>query len=191
MVETITPVVHGTRRRFKVAVAIHTAGATLSAGVLGVLLGSAGAAFGLEWNDVGIAVIVVVGAVYIAREAIGLQIPLPQLRRQVPEWWRTFFSPRTAAALYGLGLGAGFFTYLSFGTFAAVAAAALTSGDPLVGAALCAPFGAARGVAVIVAANPTSIDRLEEAALTRLPRATNAAALVVLTGISAAALLVS
>jgi len=191
MVETITPVVHGTRRRFKVAVAIHTAGATLSAGVLGVLLGSAGAAFGLEWNDVGIAVIVVVGAVYIAREAIGLQIPLPQLRRQVPEWWRTFFSPRTAAALYGLGLGAGFFTYLSFGTFAAVAAAALTSGDPLVGAALCAPFGAARGVAVIVAANPTSIDRLEAAALTRLPRATNAAALVGLTGVSAAALLVS
>jgi len=191
MVETITPVVHGTRRRFAAAVAMHTAGSTLSAAVLGVLLGGAGAALGLEWDAAGIAVIVVVGAVYTAREAFGLRVPLPQLRRQVPEWWRTFFSPRTAAVLYGLGLGAGFFTYLSFGTFAAVAAAALTSGDPFVGAALCAPFGAARGVAVMVAANPISIDRLEATALTRLPRATNAAALAVLTGVSGAALLVS
>jgi hypothetical protein len=191
MVETITPVVHGTRRRFAEAIALHTAGATLSAAALGVLLGGAGAAFGLEWDGAGVAVIAAVAAIYAAREAFGLPVPLPQLRRQVPEWWRTFFSPRAAAALYGLGLGAGFFTYLSFGTFAAVAAAALTSGDPLVGAALCAPFGTARGISVVVAANPISIERLEAAALTSVPRATNAAALLGLIGVSAATLLFS
>jgi cytochrome c biogenesis protein CcdA len=189
MVETITPVVHGTRRKYLSAVLLHTLGATISAGLLGVLLGGMGAALGLEWNAAGVAVIAIVGAIYAGREAFGWPVPLPQMRQQVPEWWRTFFSPRTAAALYGLGLGAGFFTYLSFGTFAAVAAAALTSGDPLVGAALCAPFGAARGLAVAVSANPVSIDRLEAAASTRLPRAANAVALVGLTGISAAALL--
>ena len=191
MVETITPVVHGICRRFASAVLVHAVGATLSAAVTGVLLGGAGAALGLKWNTAGVAAIVVVGAAYAGREAFGWRVPLPQLRRQVPEWWRTFFSPRTAAALYGLGLGAGFFTYLSFGTFAAVAAAALTSGDPIVGAALCAPFGAARGLAVAVAASPVSIDRLEETALTTLPRAANAAALLALTGMGGAALLMS
>ena len=191
MVETITPVVHGTRRRYVSAVAIHTVGASLSATALGVLLGGAGAALGLEWNTAGVAVIALIAVVYAGREAFGWPVPLPQLRRQVPEWWRTFFSPKTAAALYGLGLGAGFFTYLSFGTFAAVAAAAVTSGDPLVGAVLCAPFGAARGLAVAVSVNPASVEWIEAAALTRLPRAVNAAALVWLTGISGAGLLIS
>jgi hypothetical protein len=191
MVETITPVVHGTRRKYASAVGLHAIGSTLSAGALGVVLGGAGAALGLEWNAAGIAIIALFGTIYAGREAFGWPVPLPQLRRQVPEWWRTFFSPKTAAALYGLGLGAGFFTYLSFGTFAAVAAAAFTSGDPVLGAALCAPFGAARGLAVAVSANPISIDRLEAAALTALPRAINTASLAGLATISGAALLIS
>ena len=191
MVETITPVVHGTRRRYATAVALHTTAATLSAAVLGLALGGIGAALGLEWNAAGVAVIFLFGAIYAGREAFGWPIPLPQFRRQVPEWWRTFFSPQAAAGLYGLGLGAGFFTYLSFGTFAAVAAAAVTSGDPLLGAALCAPFGAARGIAVAVSVNPNSVERLEAAALTPLPRAVNAAALMGLMGMSGAAFLMS
>ena len=190
MVETITPVVHGTRRRYTAAVGLHSLGATLSAGALGTLLGGIGALLGLQWNVAGITVIIAVSGIYACREVFGWPVPLPQLRRQVPEWWRTFFSPRTAATLYGLGLGAGFFTYLSFGTFAGVAAAAVTSGDPIVGAVLCAPFGAARGLAVGVSSNPGSIDRLEAAAPTRLPSVVNAAALVGLAGAGGVALLV-
>jgi hypothetical protein len=188
MVETITPVVHGTRARFVTAVALHALGATLSAAALGFVLGGVGALLGLEWNAGTVAVVAFVALLYGAREMFRWRIPLPQLRRQVPEWWRTFFSPHSSALLYGFGLGAGFFTYLSFGTFAAVGAAAIASGDPLVGAALCAPFGLARGLAVAVSANETSIDRLEDVALTSVPRFVNAGALAGMSATCALAL---
>ena len=47
-----------------------------------------------------------------SRASSGLPVPVPQLRRQVPDWWRTFFPPHVAAFLYGIGLGPGFLTYL-------------------------------------------------------------------------------
>ena len=93
--------------------------------------------------------------------------------------------PPAAAFLYGLGLGVGFLTFLTFGTFVAVATGALVSGDPLLGAAVCAPFGAARGLSVLVTRRASSaeaaaraVDRLEAAANGRGPRMVNAAALL-------------
>jgi hypothetical protein len=76
---------------------------------------------------------------------------VPQLRRQVPDWWRTFFPPHVAAFLYGVGLGPGFLTYLGHGTLVVVSVAAVASGHPLVGAALLAPFGLARGLGPVLA----------------------------------------
>ena len=99
---------------------------------------------------------------------------VPQLRRQVPDWWREFFPWPVAAFLYGAGLGVGFFTYLSHGTLVVVALAALASGDPLVGAAIVRPFGLVRGLSAARAARVRSqqesqrlVDRL--AAVARGP----------------------
>jgi hypothetical protein len=69
----------------------------------------------------------------------------------VPDWWRTFFSFGPAAFLYGMGLGIGFLTFLAHGTLVVVSAAAVASGRPLLGAALLAPFGLARGLSALVA----------------------------------------
>jgi hypothetical protein len=69
----------------------------------------------------------------------------------VPDWWRTFFSWPASSALYGAGLGIGFFTYLAHGTLLVVAVGAAASGSPLVGAVLLAPFGLARGLSPVVA----------------------------------------
>ena len=123
-----------------------------------------------------------VATLYALRESLRLPIPVPDRHRQVPEWWRTFYSPPVAAALYGLGLGVGFLTYLSFGTYVAVAAAALFFGDPLLGAALCAPFGLARGLSVIAWSLGTSspndaLVRIENLSSTKVPRVVNALAL--------------
>src|SRR5919197_4832588 len=185
MVQTITPVVHGgSRMKWAVSVALHALGATVSASVLGAGLGVAGLALGAPWGRWGIALIGAVATAYAARELIGVPLPLPQLRRQVPEWWRTFFSPRMSALLYGAGLGVGFVTYLSFGTFAAVVAAAVVSGRPLLGLALVAPFGLARGLAVTVVASGRTgdavnrvVDRLDHMAVSRVPRIANGLAL--------------
>ncbi|MGH2675482.1 MAG: MauE/DoxX family redox-associated membrane protein, partial [Actinomycetota bacterium] len=115
----------------------------------------------------------------------GLPVPLPELRRQVPEWWRSAFSPGTAGFLYGLGLGVGFATHLRHGTLVAVAAAALSSGDPLLAAGAMAGFGLARSLAVtvaLVARDRQSAESLtallERLALRAGPRILNGATLV-------------
>jgi hypothetical protein len=188
MVETISPVVHGGRRsRYLVTVAAHVAGAALAAALAGAGLGGIGALLGAPWGAGGPILVAAVAALYGLREAVGAPLPVPAGRRQVPDWWRTFFSPPVAAFLYGAGLGIGFLTFLSFGTYVAVAAAALATGHPLVAAGLCLPFGIARGLSVLVASGSTSapraaavVDRLQELAATPVPGIVNAGALAAL-----------
>lgn len=192
MVETIVPVVHGdSRRRYLASVALHTLGATLAAVAFGALLGGTGLLLGAPWGLAGAVLVAVVSLVYAAREGVGLRVPLPCRRRQVPQWWRTFFSPPVTAFLYGLGLGVGFLTFLTYGTYVAVSVAALVIGSPLLGALLLAPFGLARGISVLLAARTSSsegaavlVDRLQAIGLTRLPRTVNAAALTALAAIA-------
>jgi hypothetical protein len=155
MVETITPVVHGGRGRW---VALHVVGATLTAGLLGAVLGAGGLLLGAPFGRAGLVGLGAVALVYAAGVLAIVEVPVPQLRRQVPSWWRTFFSPRVTAFLYGAGLGVGFLTYLSTGALVVVAVAALVSGEPWLGAILLAPFGLARGLSAIVAANVRSAD---------------------------------
>src|SRR5215210_6058237 len=117
MVETISPVVYGTRARWISALALHAVGAAATAAAFGAAIAAAGA----------VAVVVLV-AVYGARELVGLPIPVPQLRRQVPDWWRTYFGRPFAAFLYGAGLGVGFLTYLGHGTLLVVAVGIAATG---------------------------------------------------------------
>src|SRR5918996_3012723 len=89
MVEPITPVVHGgNRRKWGIAVAAHTLGAALSAAALGAALAGAGRALGAPWGLPGLVVVAGVGVLYAARELLGLRVPVPERRRQVPEHWR-------------------------------------------------------------------------------------------------------
>jgi hypothetical protein len=157
MVETITPVVHGGRRtRWGLLLLLHTAGATASAAAFGALLGVVGALLGAPWGLASVLLVAVAAAAYLAREALGVRVPVPQLRRQVPDWWRSFFPFAPAAFLYGVGLGVGFLTYLTHGTLVVVATAAVAAGRPLTGALLLAPFGLARGLSAIVARNAST-----------------------------------
>ena len=151
MAETITPVVHGgSRRAWAVSLVVHVFGAVIAAAALGALLGELGALLGAPWGRAGAIAVAAVAGAYVVAE-FGIGVPVPQLRRQVPDWWRTFFPPRVAAFLYGIGLGPGFLTYLTHGTLVVVAVAAAATGSPLIGALLVAPFGLARGLSVVVA----------------------------------------
>ena len=167
MVETISPVVYGTRTRWVGAVLLHAAAALL----------------GAPWDRAGAAFVGVVAVLYLAREITGIRIPLPQLRRQVPDWWRTYFGRPLAAFLYGAGLGVGFLTFLGHGTLVVVTAGVASTGRPLLGALVMAPFGLARGLAPLVAARSEApedgrslVDRLSSMS-GHLRRASNALAL--------------
>ncbi len=152
MVETITPVVHGGRARWLSTLVLHTLGAAVTAGVFGAALGWVGGLLGAPWGRPGLVVLAAFAAAYgLAELSRRGRLPIPQLRRQVPDWWRTFFGRQVAAVLYGAGLGIGFFTYLAEGTLVVVTFAALASGRPEVGALLMAPFGLVRGLSAAVA----------------------------------------
>jgi Methylamine utilisation protein MauE len=192
MVQTITPVVHGGRRgRWLGSVVGYTLGATVSAAALGALLGLAGRALGAPWGSAGLWAVAAVAAPFAVRELFGVPIPLPNLHRQVPDWWRTFFSPSVAALFYGLGLGIGFLTYISFGTLVAVAAAAAVSGSALTGAVLVGAFGLARGLSVLLAWSGTTeerlarvVDRIDVLGASRMPAMVNG---ILLAGVLVAA----
>lgn len=146
MVETITPVVYGGRLRWTAALALHVAGATATAALFGVGLGVLGVFLEAPWGRAGMAALAVVAVVYSLGELPSVTAAVPQLRRQVPDWWRSFFSWPIAATLYGAGLGIGFFTFLSHGTLVVASFAALASGDPLLGAVAVGAFGLTRGL---------------------------------------------
>jgi len=185
MVETITPVVHGGRKKeYWASVALHALGATLSAAAFGLILGGLGDLTRAPWGQVGAVVVAVVATMYAVREALGLRIPLPDRHAQVPQWWRDFFSPPVSSFLYGAGLGIGYFTFLRFGTYVAVTVAAFSIGDPVIGMLVCVPFGLTRGLTVILTVNATEpadagslVDILDQWGSTRWPRLVNALAL--------------
>lgn len=195
MAATITPVVHGGRRtRWAISVALHALGAGLAAAAFGAVLGGVGAVLGGPWGGAGLAVVAAVATGYAAREAVGLRVPIPERRRQVPEWWRGQLGPHAAAFLYGLGLGIGFLTHLRHGTLVAVTAVAIASGDPALGALLLAPFGLARALTLTTVAGARSsedvrgvVDQLERIATSPLPRAANGLALAALAALALAA----
>ena len=116
MVETIVPVVHGTRT-WMLSLALFTAGAVATAGLLGLALGAA-----LPAGGAAVAAAVAVFALLEAAAELGLvRLPLPQMRRQVPERWRERYPQPLTALLYGAGLGFGFATYLPVATLPVVA----------------------------------------------------------------------
>ena len=191
MVETIAPVVYeGKRSRYYAAVTLFALGATFAAALVGLIAGALGMLAQAPWGTTGWIVIAVAALIYALREFFELPIPVPDRHRQVPLWWRSFYSQRVTAVLYGFGLGIGYLTYLSFGTYFVVTIAAFVSGEPLVGAALSAPFGLGRALSVIAANRslgeelPSGIDRVDDLAQTRVPRLVSAAMLL---GVGAAA----
>ena len=193
MVETITPVVHGGRGRWLGALALHASGAAVTAALFGAALGWTGGLLGAPWGRAGLLALTAFAATYAVGELTGRRVPVPQLRRQVPDWWRTFFGRPIASILYGAGLGVGFFTFLAHGTVVVVAFAALASGRPGFGALLMVSFGLARGLSAAVAWGSDSPER-SRALVDRLVlgsealrRVLNGAALVVVAGLSAIA----
>ena len=178
MVETITPAGCGSRRRYRIALALFALGAVLASAALGALLGLLGTALD---RTVALAVVAVLALVAAAREIGLIPGPVPGALGQVPERWRRVWPLPAWALAYGAGLGVGLLTRLPVTTFLVACAGALALGDPLVAAACLAPFGAGRALMVLLPtmrdADPAAaVGRL--AARSRLVRPVNAAALV-------------
>jgi hypothetical protein len=187
MVETITPMVHGgSRTRWGAALAIHVLASTAVAGAFGAVLATFGRLLGAPWGGAWWPALAIGAFGAGAHELFATPFAIPQLRRQVPDWWRTFFGPYAAAALYGGALGVGFLTFVTRATLVVVAAAVIASGEPVVGAMLMAPFGFARALGAVAAGSGDEriVDRLARVGGHRTVTLANAAA-VGLVGLAA------
>ena len=149
MVETLTPAGCGSRQRYRVALALFALGAILAAGVLGAALGLAGSAIEGTWA---LAVVGALALLAAAREAGLVRMPVPELRRQVPERWRREWPLAGWSFGYGAGLGVGVLTHQAVWTFWVAAAGALALGDPVTSALCLAPFGLGRALMVALPA---------------------------------------
>jgi cytochrome c biogenesis protein CcdA len=145
MIETISPAVCGSRRRYRIALAGFALGAVSVSFALGALLGLTGAWLGAERAVLAVAALALVAA---AREAGLLRIPVPQLRKQVPERWRATLPLPVWSFGYGAGLGAGFVTFQPFATFWVACAAAVALAQPLPAAICFAFYGVGRAFMV-------------------------------------------
>jgi hypothetical protein len=101
-----------------------------------------------EWATV---VAVLIAAVVIVADASGTPIA-PQIRRQVPEWWRHVMPLPVAAGLYGVLLGLGFTTYVLTFAVWGVAVLSFAVGEPIVGVAAGLAFGIGRALPIVVTA---------------------------------------
>jgi hypothetical protein len=145
MVETIVPVVHGTRS-WIVSIVAFALGALATAAAVGLVLGA------LLPTGGGRALLAAgcLALAYAAAELGLVRLPSPQLRRQVPQRWRERYPQPLTALLYGGGLGLGFVTYLPVATLLVVCGGVALVAGPLGGAAALSGFGLGRAVVLFV-----------------------------------------
>jgi hypothetical protein len=146
MVETFTPAVCGSRNRQRLALLGFAVGAVAISALVGAASGALGMVLGVDLA-LAVAGLALLAA---AREAGLVRVPLPQVRRQVPERWRASLPLPVWSVGYGAGLGAGFFTFQPVSTFWVACAGAVALGRPGVAAACFAAYGAGRTVMTMV-----------------------------------------
>jgi hypothetical protein len=157
MIGTIGHLGQVSPRRGLICALLHVLGATLGAAALGVALGVAGV--GLRWGAAALGVApfgpvgVGVGLGLLAllcglRELGVLTFPLPQRPCQVPRrWWYTM-GTRRASFLWGVGIGFGLLTFISYPVYYLVLAVAL-AGTPAYGGLLLAACGFGQGMVLL------------------------------------------
>lgn len=91
------------------------------------------------------------GLALAAREWGWIVFPLPERKRQTEKFWVHKFGYVMASAMWGIHIGLGFATRITYGGFWLLVAVALALGDPLYGATLMLVYWLGRALPVWVA----------------------------------------
>jgi hypothetical protein len=169
-------------QRYWITVVSYILGAATGGATLGTILGLV--AWAMSFIGLG-GVMPATAALAVAALWDLSPLPVPTLRRQVDENWL----PRYREWVYGVGFGAqlgfGLVTFVTTPLTYGFVAAAVLSGNPLVGLGAGAIFGVVRGLTVLVTAPISTPERLRG-----LFRAVNTARTPARLGTAAAVLLV-
>jgi hypothetical protein len=164
---------------------------SLVGGLLVGAVAAAGAALiGLVLNPTAAAVVFAALAV-VAAVAEWRGVRLPSWRRQVSEDWLTTYRGWVYGAGFGLQLGAGVLTIVTSAAVPLALAAALLTGNPAAAMLICAAFGLARGLSILVVARVETSDDLfrfhRRLQSTAGPVRTVAGSVLAITGVAVAA----
>jgi hypothetical protein len=133
---TLTPFVNvpGLRRRWTVTVLAYVSSGTLTSGIVGVLLATAGA-FLVPANlrTVALGVVLLLACVAAAGDLGLIPWRLPQANLQTRQAWGYKYRPLVAATLWGLGLGLTFATVYTFSGVWLVLTLPIAMGKPILG----------------------------------------------------------
>lgn len=134
-----------------ISAGLYTLGATLSAGLIGLVVGSAG--WVVRWlfalGPAGNAILVPLGVLSLVcglRDLGILRLPIPQPRTQVPRYWLAAYGPYKAGLYWGFSIGLIFTTWIEYTLLYVVGLWIFLAGSPWVGMLALALFGMAQGV---------------------------------------------
>jgi cytochrome c biogenesis protein CcdA len=151
MIGQITPLVKAAgRQSWAKAVGAYCVGATLSAGFLGLFLGTLGSVLGSALSPR--IVVGGVGALILfcaLQEGEVTQCALPTFRRQTPKNFMCAFGPIWGPFAWGLELGQRWTTHIEFYGYYGIVIWALVTGHPALGAMVVGAYGLGRGVSVL------------------------------------------
>lgn len=172
MVGTVTPIVHGEKRRKVLPVSgfFHVLGSSVGGAVMGVLLAAFGglAVYPVSHSSKFI-LFIVIGMVSLLgglRELELIRFPFPTTSRQVRRSLRAVLTPKVSVFLYGAELGAALFTRPPSATIYCVAVWVALSGNPLQGAVTMATYGITRSIFIAIIAHRS--ETLDSASATTL-----------------------
>lgn len=188
MLSSLNPVSERARgNRFWLTALWYLAGATVGGMALGGA--SALAAFGVGRLDLGSTVtwtaVLVAALVAVASDTAMFGRSLPDHPRQVDERWLVRYRRWVYAGGFGVQIGTGFATYIMTAAVYLTVVLAVVTGSAGQAFAVCAAFGAVRGLTVVVAVGARTPDRLR--ATHRRLAALGPASLWIATAVSAAA----
>jgi len=116
MALTINPAVSGTRRRWVLNSFGFTVGAFVGA-MVSLLLMLVGVVTLSVLISRGVIVVIAVCIIsWAILHDLGVPLPLPYRRQQVPEWLRNVLPPGVVATAFGFQLGIGFLTLFTYST---------------------------------------------------------------------------
>lgn len=150
MIGSITPLVrraHGARRWSQAALA-YALGTMLSSTTVGAALGWLGARLAVDPQLAAVAVITIAALLLLAEIGV-LPIPTVIWRRQTVKSWRQRGGPARSAFMWGLDIGAGLTTRVTYRSLWGLLALCFIFGSPLLGAIIMASYGAGRIVLVL------------------------------------------
>lgn len=162
MIGSISPLVkeaHG-KKIWTLAVGAYAIGSVLASGAVGGLASLLGTLVGVAWPGDS-KLLAGVAALATVIELTGNRIPGPLPKRQTKRRWRYRYGPNLSAFFWGIDLGLGVTTRVTFASYWVLLFACVALADPVAGIVLLGSYGLGR--AILVASGPFVVAKHESA----------------------------